>query len=33
MDCVVIHQNDALCAPLILEKKRARVIPVHSLSS
>ena len=33
MDCVVIHQSDALCAPLILEKKRARVIPVHSLSS
>ncbi|MFL6718728.1 MAG: 4Fe-4S binding protein [Burkholderiaceae bacterium] len=33
MDCVVIHQSDVLCAPLILEKKRARVIPVHSLSS
>jgi NosR/NirI family transcriptional regulator, nitrous oxide reductase regulator len=33
MDCVVIHQSDALCAPRILEKKRARVIPVHSLSS
>lgn len=33
MDCVVIHQSDALCAPLILEKKRARVIPIHAPSS
>ncbi len=33
MDCVVIHQSDMLCAPLILEKKRARVIPIHTLSS
>jgi transcriptional regulator of nitric oxide reductase len=30
MDCVVIYQSDALCAPLILEKKRARVIPIHA---
>ena len=33
MDCVVIHQSDALCAPLILEAKRARVVPIHPLSS
>lgn len=33
MDCVVIYQSDALCAPLILEKKRARVVPIHTLSS
>jgi NosR/NirI family transcriptional regulator, nitrous oxide reductase regulator len=29
MDCVVIHQSDDLCAPLLLEKKRGRIIPVH----
>ncbi|NEX63892.1 4Fe-4S binding protein [Noviherbaspirillum sp. 17J57-3] len=29
MDCVVIHQSDDLCAPLLLEKKR-RVIPVRA---
>ena len=33
MDCVVIYQGDDLCAPLILEKKRARVIPVHAAST
>jgi NosR/NirI family transcriptional regulator, nitrous oxide reductase regulator len=33
MDCVVIHQSHALCAPLILQSKRARVIPIHSPSS
>lgn len=33
MDCVVIHQSHALCAPLIMEKKRGRVIPIHSPSS
>jgi transcriptional regulator of nitric oxide reductase len=31
MDCVVIYESDALCAPLILEKKRQRVIPVHTV--
>ena len=30
MDCVVIHQSDDLCAPLILEKKRARVVVIHA---
>jgi hypothetical protein len=33
MDCVVIYQSDGLCAPLILEKKRARVVPIHPVSS
>jgi polyferredoxin len=33
MDCVVIYQSDALCAPLILEKKRARVVPIHTVTS
>ena len=33
MDCVVIYQSDALCAPLILEKKRARVVPIHTITS
>ncbi|MDB5759466.1 MAG: 4Fe-4S binding protein [Burkholderia sp.] len=33
MDCVVIHESDALCAPLILEKKRARVVPIHPVST
>jgi len=29
MDCVVIYRSDAQCAPLMLEKKRGRTIPVH----
>lgn len=33
MDCVVIYQSDDLCAPLILEKKRARVVPIHTVAS
>ncbi|MGN6389257.1 MAG: 4Fe-4S binding protein [Burkholderiaceae bacterium] len=28
MDCVVIYESDDKCAPLILEKKRARTIPI-----
>lgn len=28
LDCVVIHESDALCAPRILERKRARAIPI-----
>jgi transcriptional regulator of nitric oxide reductase len=28
MDCVVIIESDALCAPRILERKRARTIPI-----
>lgn len=28
MDCVVIHNSDALCAPRIMEVKRARTIPI-----
>ncbi len=28
MDCVVIYHSDALCAPLIMEGKRARTIPI-----
>ncbi|WP_420476767.1 4Fe-4S binding protein [Noviherbaspirillum sp. ST9] len=30
MDCVVIHQSDERCAPLILEKKRRVAIPVKA---
>lgn len=32
MDCVVIYQSDDKCAPLLLEKKRARTIPIHAES-
>jgi len=28
MDCVVIHASDQKCAPLMLEIKRARIIPI-----
>ncbi|MEG2033923.1 MAG: 4Fe-4S binding protein, partial [Janthinobacterium sp.] len=28
MDCVVIHASDEKCAPLMLEIKRARTIPI-----
>jgi transcriptional regulator of nitric oxide reductase len=28
LDCVVIYESDALCAPRIVEKKRARTIPI-----
>jgi polyferredoxin len=28
LDCVAIHESDALCAPRILEKKRGRTIPI-----
>jgi len=28
LDCVAIYESDALCAPRILEKKRARSIPI-----
>ncbi|MFA9217610.1 MAG: 4Fe-4S binding protein [Sphingomonadaceae bacterium] len=30
MDCVVIHASDEKCAPLMLEVKRARTIPIHA---
>ncbi|CAN5878402.1 regulatory protein NosR [soil metagenome] len=29
MDCVVIYHSDEKCAPLIMEKKRARTIPIN----
>ncbi|MEB0163206.1 4Fe-4S binding protein [Glaciimonas sp. CA11.2] len=29
LDCVVIYESDDKCAPLILEKKRARIIPIQ----
>ena len=29
LDCVVIYESDDKCAPLILEKKRARIIPIE----
>ncbi|MFT5533031.1 MAG: NosR/NirI family nitrous oxide reductase transcriptional regulator [Burkholderiaceae bacterium] len=29
LDCVVIHESDEKCAPLIMEKKRARRIPIE----
>jgi polyferredoxin len=28
LDCVAIHESDALCAPRIVEKKRGRTIPI-----
>jgi NosR/NirI family nitrous oxide reductase transcriptional regulator len=28
LDCVVIYESDERCAPLMLEKKRARIIPI-----
>jgi dissimilatory sulfite reductase (desulfoviridin) alpha/beta subunit len=30
MECVVIYASDERCAPLMLEKKNARVIPIHN---
>lgn len=33
MDCVVIHASDERCAPLMLEKKRAQVIPIHEVAA
>ncbi|MDY7575483.1 4Fe-4S binding protein [Actimicrobium sp. CCI2.3] len=29
LDCVVIYESDDKCAPLIMEKKRARIIPIE----
>jgi transcriptional regulator of nitric oxide reductase len=29
LECVVIYANDERCAPLMLEKKRARIIPIQ----
>ncbi|MES2944333.1 MAG: 4Fe-4S binding protein [Pseudomonadota bacterium] len=31
MDCVIIHDSDDKCAPLLLEKKRNKIIPVTAL--
>jgi polyferredoxin len=28
LDCVVIYESDTRCAPLMLEKKRARIVPI-----
>jgi len=33
MDCVVIYQSDEKCAPLMLQKKRARHIPIMESST
>ncbi len=33
MDCVVIYASDEKCAPLMLEKKSARIIPIRDLST
>ena len=34
LDCVAIEQSDALCVPLILEKRRAAtVIPIHQIAA
>jgi transcriptional regulator of nitric oxide reductase len=33
MDCVVIYSSDEKCAPLMLEVKRARTIPIAQVSS
>jgi transcriptional regulator of nitric oxide reductase len=32
LDCVVIHESDALCAPRILERKRARTVAIVPVS-
>ena len=32
LDCVVIHESDEKCAPLIMEKKRARTIAIVPVS-
>lgn len=32
LDCVVIYQSDEKCAPLIMEKKRAQIIPIRELT-
>ena len=29
MDCVVIYASDEKCAPLMMAKKRARIVPIH----
>lgn len=31
LDCVVIYESDEKCAPLMLDKKRARVIPIKQV--
>jgi NosR/NirI family transcriptional regulator, nitrous oxide reductase regulator len=31
LDCVVIYESDELCAPLMVEKRKGRVIPVRAL--
>ena len=31
MDCVVIYESDELCAPLMVEKRKGRVIPVRAV--
>jgi NosR/NirI family transcriptional regulator, nitrous oxide reductase regulator len=34
LDCVAIEQSDALCVPLMIEKRRARsIIPIHAVTA
>jgi transcriptional regulator of nitric oxide reductase len=33
MDCVVIYASDKKCAPLMMAKKRARVVPIHAATT
>lgn len=33
MDCVVIHASDTKCAPLIMERKRHRTIPIAEVAN
>lgn len=33
MECVIIHASDERCAPLMLEKKRARIIPIQDVTT
>jgi NosR/NirI family nitrous oxide reductase transcriptional regulator len=33
MDCVAIHDSVDECAPLLLEAKRQRVVPIHPLAA
>ncbi|MEO8408457.1 MAG: 4Fe-4S binding protein, partial [Oxalobacteraceae bacterium] len=32
IECVAIHASDARCAPWMLEKKRARIIPIQDVT-
>jgi len=33
MDCVIIYASDEKCAPLMMAKKQARVVPIQALQA